>query len=82
MTDDRRDRLTADPFTHRATRAGTVRVSRGGRVVTPVGDARAERLLRALEAADGDEDEIQQLLARATGNYRRGNERSTGGTTR
>ena len=57
-------------------------MSRGGRVVTTVGDARAERLLRALEAADGDEDEIQQLLARATGNYRRGNERSTEGTTR
>ncbi len=47
-------------------------VSRGGRLVVTVAGARAERLVGQL----GDNDLLdQELLARATGNYRRGNER-------
>jgi hypothetical protein len=66
-----------DPFTHHVSKDGTVRVSRGGRVVATIGGPRGERLIRAIEAAASAED-LQQLLARATGNYRRGNERTTG----
>ncbi|MGZ8629123.1 MAG: hypothetical protein ACXWYN_10430 [Actinomycetota bacterium] len=72
---DARGRLTTDPFEHRATKDGTVHISRGGRVVTSVAGAAAARLLAAIAAADG-EDAVQRLLARATGNYRRGNERA------
>jgi hypothetical protein len=62
-----------DPFDYRITGAGSVRVARGGRVVVTVGGAAAAKLIDALR--DADERRTQLLLARATGNYRRGNER-------
>lgn len=66
-----------DPFDHHVTKDGRVRVARGGRVVVTVAGRSAERLVTALDRAEerGDEGEVQLLLARATGNYRRGNER-------
>lgn len=64
--------LADDPFGWTATKAGEVRVTRGGRVVLVLGGPRAARLLAELGA---DDDRDQQLLARVTGNYRRGNER-------
>lgn len=65
--------LEDNPFDWRVTKDGQVLVSRGGRVVTTIRGAAAERLLGKLSLA-GD-DEAQQVLARATGNYKRGNER-------
>lgn len=65
--------LEDNPFDWRVTKSGQVLVSRGGRLVTTVRGAAAERLLGKLSGA-GDE-EAQQLLARVTGNYKRGNER-------
>ncbi|WP_435736385.1 hypothetical protein V5D56_16565 [Cellulosimicrobium sp. PMB13] len=66
-----------DPFDHQVTRDGRVRVARGGRVVVTVAGTAADRLVAALGRAEarGDEHEVQLLLARATGNYRRGNEK-------
>ena len=64
--------LEDDPFSYRVTKDGRVLVSRGGRLVVTVAGARAERLA-ALLGEDDTQD--QELLARATGNYRRGNER-------
>lgn len=53
--------------------AGEVRISRFGKVVTVLrGDAAREFLAEAQGVTD---DELQQLLARLTGNYKRGNER-------
>jgi antitoxin (DNA-binding transcriptional repressor) of toxin-antitoxin stability system len=65
------------PFDHHVTQDGRVRVAREGRVVVTVAGAAAARLVAALERAAerADEDEVQLLLARATGNYRRGNEK-------
>jgi len=65
--------LADDPFDHRVTKSGQVRVSRGGREVVVVGGRDAERL--AAQLAGADEEQTQHLLARATGNYRRGNEK-------
>ena len=65
--------LEDDPFDWRVTKDGLVLVSRGGRTVTTVRGAAAARLIGGLERAD--EDGAQQLLARVTGNYKRGNER-------
>ncbi len=65
--------LADDPFDWRTTKDGQVLVSRGGRVVTTVRGSAAGRLLGRLAAAS--DDEAQQLLARVTGNYKRGNER-------
>ena len=74
MPNDARGRLSTDPFDHRPLKDGRVLVHRGGRLVATIAGPKAERLLHAIEAADDDEA-VQQLLARATGNYRRGNER-------
>ncbi|SDS22024.1 hypothetical protein [Jiangella sp. DSM 45060] len=68
------DALDEDPYDYQVTKAGPIRVSRGGRVVVTVGGRAADRLADALERA-ADERERQLLLAKATGNYKHGNER-------
>lgn len=68
--------LEDDPFDYRVTKSGLVLVSRGGRTVTTVGGKNAERLLRRLGKG---EEQDQQELARVTGNYKRGNERTING---
>ncbi|OLF07812.1 hypothetical protein BLA60_26185 [Actinophytocola xinjiangensis] len=65
--------LEDDPFDWRATKNGQVLVSRGNRVVTTIRGKAAAALLGRLERAD--DETAQQLLARVTGNYKRGNER-------
>lgn len=59
-------------FSYSATRQGAVHISRRGREVTILrGDAAARFLARAEGATF---EAIQQLCARVTGNYKRGNE--------
>jgi len=70
---DARGRLESDPFDFRETKAGELMISRGGRVVLTLGGKRAAALLKSLDKAD--EAGAQLLLAKATGNYKRGNER-------
>ena len=70
---DARGRLESDPFDWQVTKTGQVRVTRGGRLVSVINGASARRLETVLDR--GDEVEIQHALARATGNYKRGNER-------
>lgn len=61
-------------FTWRATKGGEVHVSHHGRLATTLrGMAAAEFLA---EAEDADDAAMQQLMARVTGNYRHGNERT------
>ena len=60
-------------FSWRPTKDGRVRIARDGRVVTTLAGARARTFLDRVEGADAAA--AQQLMARATGNYRRGNER-------
>jgi hypothetical protein len=67
------DALSADPFEWQVTKAGSVLVSRGGRQVVTVGGQAAAKLAAQLEHAS--DARAQQLLARVTGNYKRGNER-------
>jgi len=61
-----------EPFTYRLTKAGDVLISRAGRVVTILRGAAAARLAARLGEGEASD---QALLQRATGNYRRGNER-------
>jgi hypothetical protein len=63
-----------EPFTYRVTKAGQVLVSRDARQVVTVSGAAAARLIPLLGV---DDETDQELLARATGNYRRGNERGS-----
>jgi hypothetical protein len=61
-------------FTWSARKDGGIAISRDGRVVTIVRGAAAARLTAQLSHAAPDD--VQHRLARATGNYRRGNERA------
>ena len=61
-------------FTALVTKDDRVLVTRKGRTVAVLSGAPAERLARGLTSA-ADDDARQLLLARATGNYKRGNER-------
>jgi hypothetical protein len=65
--------LADDPFDHQVTKSGQVRISRGGRVVVTMAGKQADALVAKLATASPEQ--TQHLLARATGNYRRGNER-------
>ena len=60
-------------FSYRATQDGRVRIFWLGRHVTTLAAERATAFLAQAEKAD--EEEIQALLQRATGNFKRGNER-------
>lgn len=64
--------LADDPFTFRIAKSGEIRIDRGGRTVTVVRGRAADRLAARLGQ---DPVQDQHLLARATGNYRRGTER-------
>ena len=57
-------------FTYVTRKNGEVVISHHGRVATLLRGERAAKFLKAV--AEGDP---QQLMARATGNYKRGNER-------
>lgn len=72
--------LEDDPFDWRIGKDGLVMIYRGGRQVVVVGGSRGHRLAAQLDATGaepggGYDEAAQQLLARATGNYRRGNEK-------
>lgn len=64
------DPLAHEPFAWTLTKDGRVRITFGGRVVTVVAGGDADRLAAKLARADGPG--VQQLLARATGNFKRG----------
>jgi hypothetical protein len=67
-------------FSFRAMQDGTVSIFRGGREVTLLRGAAAARFL--VKVAGATHDGRQQLMARATGNYKRGNERAGKGHVR
>jgi hypothetical protein len=66
--------LQPEPFAFRETKDGRVLVSYQGKVVTTLAGRDAERFLLRL-ANEGDHGR-QLLMAKATGNFKRGNERS------
>ena len=70
------DSSTEHDFDFALTKDGSVRISRGGRHVHTVGGRDARRLGDKLARADAVQ--AQQLLARATGQYKFGNERAGG----
>ena len=59
-------------FSFRSTRQGEVRILRGGRPIVTLRDAAAAKFLAKASAADFAA--AQQLCARVTGNYKKGNE--------
>ena len=70
---DRRGMLKERPFSYRARKDGTVAIFWQNRPATTLSGKLAENFLAA--APEADEQELQLLMARATGNFKRGNER-------
>ena len=65
--------LDEDPFEYRATKGGTVIISRGGKRVKTLGSRDSQKFLNRIQ--EWSEDRIQVEMARVTGNYKRGNEK-------
>jgi hypothetical protein len=70
---DARGKLIDDPFSYTVAKSGVMSISRGGRLVVTLSGEAASRLASKLDTVD--EAGAQLLLAKATGNYKRGNER-------
>ena len=75
-TTDKRGKLDAEPFTYRMSKDGKVFLSYEGQQVKILKGREAERFGAAVTGAS--ETEAQLLMARLTGNFKRGNERRTG----
>ncbi len=60
-------------FAYRVRKSGQVEVLHHGRLATILRGEDAEQFLAEVDA--GTEHDAQQLMARITGNYKRGNER-------
>jgi hypothetical protein len=69
---DKRGKLEDEPFTVKLTR-DKVLIEFRGRLVRTLTGADADQVRAAREA--GDEAAVQLLVARKTGNFKRGNER-------
>lgn len=70
---DQADPPNGGPFRYAVRGDGTVVISYRAAPVTMLRGRAAERFLARLDGADGPA--AQQLMARATGNFKRGNER-------
>jgi len=65
-----------DRFSFRAHKDGTVRIAYRGKVVTILAGKAAVRFLARVDGADAEQ--AQLAMAKATGNFKRGNERQPG----
>ena len=70
---DRRNRVDDEVFSYRATKNGTVLISWQGKQVTTLNGKQAERFLTRV--AGLDDRAAQLVMAKVTGNFKRGNER-------
>ena len=71
-TVDKRGVLAAEPFAYRVNKDGRIFISWQGRTVMIVKADVAERMLVKLKSADTKM--VQLILAKATGNFKHGNE--------
>ena len=67
--------MASDPtqYSYHPTKDGLLRVAFRGRHVVTLSGGKAQRLASRLEGSDADQTQL--LLAKATGNFKRGNER-------
>ena len=70
---DRRSVLEEEVFTHRVTKDGKVFIAWHGKQVTILSGKKAEAFIAAMVGADAKA--AQLLMAKATGNFKHGNEK-------
>lgn len=72
---DKRNRLSEEPFAYQITKKGTVVIAYEGKQIKIVKDREAERLIARIKEVEDNLTAVQLLLAKITGNFKRGNER-------
>ncbi|QTD40254.1 hypothetical protein [Sporosarcina sp. Te-1] len=75
-TIDKRNRLGEEPFNFRVTKDNTVFLDYQGKQVKILKGKEAEKFLKRMKAAENAAEE-QLVMAKITGNFKRGNERVT-----
>lgn len=71
---DKRNRLGESPFQYRVTKNGMVFIDYEGRQVKVLKGKDADRFLEKVQTAES-EKALQLVMAKITGNFKRGNER-------
>ncbi|MDZ4672766.1 MAG: hypothetical protein SH821_18030 [Phototrophicales bacterium] len=71
--EDKRGVFDEEVFTYDLTKAGLVLIYWHGKHVTTLSGKKAEKFVSQVESAD--DHEAQLVMARVTGNFKRGNER-------
>ncbi|GAB0167653.1 hypothetical protein LSPCS325_10900 [Lysinibacillus sp. CTST325] len=72
---DKRNRLSEEPFDYQITKKGTVVINYEGKQIKIVKDREAERLIARIKEVEDNITAVQLLLAKITGNFKRGNEK-------
>ncbi|MEH6852141.1 MULTISPECIES: hypothetical protein [Bacillus] len=72
---DKQNRLSKEPFAYQITKKGTVIIYYGGKQIKIVKGREAERLIAKIKEGDDNITAVQLLLAKITGNFKRGNEK-------
>ncbi|MFE3574806.1 hypothetical protein [Lysinibacillus sp. NPDC059133] len=72
---DKRNRLSEEPFAYQITKKGTVVIDYEGKQIKIVKDREAERLIVRIKEVEDNQTAVQLLLAKITGNFKRGNEK-------
>ncbi|ADU32197.1 hypothetical protein [Evansella cellulosilytica] len=70
---DKRNRLAELPFSYRVNKANTVFLNYEGKQVKMIKGKDAEKFLKKINFAE-NENERQLIMAKITGNFKRGNE--------
>lgn len=73
---DKRKRLDEEVFTYRITKNNTVFIEYQGKQVMVLKGKEAEKIMNRIDQASTEKD-VQLILAKVTGNFKRGNEKDT-----
>jgi hypothetical protein len=72
---DKRNRLSEEPYSYQSTKNGSVVIYYNGKQIKMIKDCEAERLIARIREVEDNITEVQLLLAKITGNFKRGNEK-------
>ncbi|OJV64882.1 MAG: hypothetical protein BGO41_14940 [Clostridiales bacterium 38-18] len=70
---DKRNKLSETPFSYRVTKDHKLHISYNNKMIMIIKEKRAEDLIKKLMSSNAFEQQL--ILAKATGNFKHGNER-------